>query len=90
MNGEVRLVRWAGGSCLCAAVILFSVGGAVACGARTAIGFVQVGSAVEAGSTDGEGGSSADSGCEPPSCAPGGPGMTNCGAAARAAARAWR
>jgi sulfatase modifying factor 1 len=45
-----------------------------ACGARTAIGLL---GQVE---TDADGAASADSGCEPPSCAPGGPGMTNCGA----------
>jgi formylglycine-generating enzyme required for sulfatase activity len=80
VNGEVPFVRWAGGSCLCTVLILFSVGGAVACGARTAIGLVEVGNVVDAGSSDGEGVDSSDSACEPPSCAPGGPGMTNCGA----------
>jgi formylglycine-generating enzyme len=45
-----------------------------ACGARTALGLLDE---VRA---DAGGAASADSGCEPPSCAPGGLGMTNCGA----------
>lgn len=78
VNGERRFAVWAGRPCLCALGFLL-VGGAGACGARTAVGLVEVGNTMDAG-IDAEGGSTADSGCEPPSCAPGGPGMTNCGA----------
>jgi formylglycine-generating enzyme len=53
-----------------------SLGGAWACGARTGIGVVD-----EVGNDGGgeNGATSRDSGCDPPSCAQGGPGLTNCG-----------
>jgi formylglycine-generating enzyme len=63
-----------------ALVIPFLWCGALACGARTSIGSLEFGSSVDAGATDGEDGSSSSNpACESPSCAAGGPGMTNCG-----------
>jgi sulfatase modifying factor 1 len=63
-------------------VVLGVAGGIWACGAATGLDFAE-GLASDAGSDGGSCTSSTSSGTLPPSCKPGGPGMSNCGADGR-------
>ena len=69
---------------MCALAATASLAGAWGCGSRTGLEpFGQDESEEGDGSADGE--------CGAPSCAPGGPGMTNCGASHKsAAAQVWK